>query len=974
MILIYCAKIIGQYLIYKDNLFHDRTKKNHTEYLLEGVCNVLKKYLFIIFSFLLCLLSLGKIQAVAFNEPTVVKVGYSEVTGFVNDPIISGREGYGYEYFNKIAEYLDGDYIFEYVMCKEDTILDMLESGVIDIATPYFKEQINEQDFLVSSNDFGENIAFLCTTNEEIVDITSLDGSTIGVYKGDPNISLIDELLTTYGYQANIVLFDQYDYYKDLDNNQCDYCLVYSMSPNMNLEIVMKLEAFPFYFITTNENQELMNDLNDAMKNIKSYEFLYQEQLYLKYYQYQISTNTYISDQELALLQAESSYCVGIHLLHSPFSYLDSEGQLQGIVVDFLELLEDKAGVHFDKYIIEGNDTTMYDFTMLYSNEDVLLNSGLSYSFLEQPLVLLENSGERVNNYVGSLSYYGVDPQYLQLEFGSENIIVYENLASMQEAYEENQIQEMILTSSALSYINSSVDSQNYYINPLDMSISFSIDFSSSMSNTSIHSFNKLIASIDDDMMEYIVLKHSYALTNSFSLVTYLQDNPLYVMALFALIVVVYFIFELNKRKELLNAIYFDKLTGLYSLEGFRHVLKTRMNQKKNNHYYLVSIDIDNFKYINELWGFETGTKVIKKNASFIKDKLQKSDVIARIRGDQFIILLQRENGLLLDSNIIIKDSTIFDDLEKMIGENFVFSYSVGVYEIQNCKLDTNFMIDCVDFARNKGKAFSEDTVFYFDNEVLDERTKNAQIITSMNYAIQEKEFILYYQPKVDLHTNKIVGAEALVRWYKNNAYILPSNFIPIFEKNGFIEKLDYYIFETVCQFIVANKDIDLPIISINMSGFTITKGNVLSKLKSILTKYDVSPNKIDIELTETAFIDNGDIVINTLNELRNYGFTVSMDDFGAGLSSLTRLKSITIDTLKIDRELIVENKTNHKGTSILKNILSLAKDIQVTTVGEGIETFEQLELLKSLGCDIGQGYYFYRPLCEDDFKKELQQ
>lgn len=190
-----------------------------------------------------------------------------------------------------------------------------------------------------------------------------------------------------------------------------------------------------------------------------------------------------------------------------------------------------------------------------------------------------------------------------------------------------------------------------------------------------------------------------------------------------------------------------------------------------------------------------------------------------------------------------------------------------------------------------------------------------------------------------------------------------PNDFIPIFEKNGFIERLDYYIFEQVCGWIQSHKGEGIPPISVNLSGITLVQADLCDNLKRIMEQYEITPDQIDVELTETAFVDSSDEALSAVSQLKAMGLAISMDDFGAGISSLNRLKKIDIDTLKIDRELIIDQEENEKGASILKNILMMAKDLNVKTVAEGIETQQQLEILQSFGCDMGQGYYFSRPV-----------
>lgn len=325
----------------------------------------------------------------------------------------------------------------------------------------------------------------------------------------------------------------------------------------------------------------------------------------------------------------------------------------------------------------------------------------------------------------------------------------------------------------------------------------------------------------------------------------------------------------------------------------------------------------------------------------------------------------------LIDANIelgLSKENPSMDRLNKAIGVDYKFSFSVGNYTIKDSKADVNYMIDCANIARNLGKSTVGATYYKFTEIMNKERITNNEIAATMMKAIDEREFVLYYQMKVDLRSNAIVGAEALVRWVNNGNIIPPNHFVPIFEKNGFVSRLDIYVFEEACRFINRHRNMRIPKISVNLSGITIQRDDLVEILLDITRRYTVSPTEIDIEVTETAFVKRFDIITLRIRDLRRVGFTISMDDFGAGISSLNRLKSMEIDTIKIDREFIMNSLEDEKGIAIIKNIIRMAKDIDVEIVAEGIEMKEQSQFLLENGCDVGQGYYFSKPLQEDGF------
>lgn len=248
---------------------------------------------------------------------------------------------------------------------------------------------------------------------------------------------------------------------------------------------------------------------------------------------------------------------------------------------------------------------------------------------------------------------------------------------------------------------------------------------------------------------------------------------------------------------------------------------------------------------------------------------------------------------------------------------------------------------------------------------------KEKNIEDNMEHALENNEFIVYFQPKVELKTNKIAGAEALVRWQNSKKELIPPNeFIPIFEKNGFITKLDIYVFEEVCKTIRKwlNEGINPIPVSVNLSRMHLQNPNFLKKYKEIQEKYEVPADLLEIELTETLVFENFEQLKKVIDDIHQMGFSCSIDDFGSGYSSLNLLKEIPVDILKLDR-IFFSKKNDKRGNSVIESIISLAKKLNMTTISEGVETISQVEFLRKADCDLVQGYVYSKPLAKDDFE-----
>lgn len=425
------------------------------------------------------------------------------------------------------------------------------------------------------------------------------------------------------------------------------------------------------------------------------------------------------------------------------------------------------------------------------------------------------------------------------------------------------------------------------------------------------------------------------------------------------------------KRKYLINFINYDELTGVFNLEKFISEGKEIILKNPQKQFCIIVVDIDSFKYINAIYGYDKGSSVLIGFSNHLKNSFSSTDIVGRIFADRFVVLTESNDGYFNDKDLI--DKCKFLKYDYPLDNNYKFSISAGVYNIDDLSTSWNYMIDSAAFAMlSKKNIYGNYPCILFSEKMKKNIEVERNIVTSMESALINNEFEVYFQPEVDLKTKEIIAAEALVRWNKEDSLVLPNDFIPLFEHNLFIIKLDYYVCTEVCKFIAENKHLNLPTIAINISGATIVEPNLIDSIIDITARYDIPPSMLNIEVTESAVIEHFDLAINQIDKLRKAGFIVSMDDFGTGISTLHRLKDIPMDILKIDRDFIIDTMGNERGIIILKTIISMAHDLDMKTVAEGIETKEQLDLLNSLGCNIGQGYYFYKPQQKNDFLQVL--
>lgn len=415
-----------------------------------------------------------------------------------------------------------------------------------------------------------------------------------------------------------------------------------------------------------------------------------------------------------------------------------------------------------------------------------------------------------------------------------------------------------------------------------------------------------------------------------------------------------------------------DRLTGLYGRDDFFRAVEEILQHPGKENCCLMAIDIEHFKLFNEWHGREVGDDFLRRIAGCLKQAQQKTGGVAGYMGDDDfgILLPNRPNALTDLQNQIM-------NLSKQYGDNAGFLPAFGVYMVDDHSIPASTMYDRASIAMASVKGNYAKRVRRYEAGMMRKLEEDHLLLSEVQRALEQREFTFYLQPKCNMVTGKIVGMESLVRWiHPEKGMISPGEFIPLLEKNGFIANLDRYIWEDVCRLIRNWLDHGyhtVPI-SVNVSRIDIYTLDVAECFKELVQQYRLNPSLIEIEITESAYAEEYQIITDVVEELRKAGFTVLMDDFGSGYSSLNMLKDVNVDVLKIDMKFLdMDEQSQGKGVGILEAIVSMARLVGLRIIAEGVETPKQVEFLRNMGCLYGQGYYFYRPMSIEAFEALLK-
>ncbi len=417
----------------------------------------------------------------------------------------------------------------------------------------------------------------------------------------------------------------------------------------------------------------------------------------------------------------------------------------------------------------------------------------------------------------------------------------------------------------------------------------------------------------------------------------------------------------------------YDELTGILNRNAFCRkvdaIAKRNQEAVCAGKYAMVYLDVLRFKAINDMFGMEEGDRVLCYVAEVIGDLVGDAGCVCRIGSDRFAFFTNTYGEQL--------EPLLERLLQRLTTYKlpFVIACNMGIYVTEDAEVSAVAMMDRAILAQSKIKGSHTVKFNYFTEELRNDLLSEQEISGAMEEALAEEQFLVYYQPQFNHTTGGLVGAEGLVRWkHPERGLISPGLFIPIFERNGFITKLDLYVFEHVCSFLRNCMDRNIPVVPIssNFSRYDIFQPGFVEKLEELRIKYDIPVNYLRVEITESVVVGGSNRVNDIVKRLRECGYVVEMDDFGSGYSSLNVLREVDLDVIKLDMLFLSEKTDNNRGGTIISSIVRMAKWLDLPVIAEGVETMNQADFLRSIGCEYIQGYLYSRPLPEEEFEALL--
>ena len=423
------------------------------------------------------------------------------------------------------------------------------------------------------------------------------------------------------------------------------------------------------------------------------------------------------------------------------------------------------------------------------------------------------------------------------------------------------------------------------------------------------------------------------------------------------------------------NSCFYDELTNLYVYSTFcnrvQQIIYENADAAAKGEYAMVYFDVQRFKAINDMFGMEKGNSLIMYIGCEMEQILSEEDLGSHIDSDKFVFFIHKSGKAL-----VAMVQKLLSRIE-LFSKDYKIICDAGVYITNEESLSASAMVDRAILAHSAIKGGYTVRCNIYNEEMRKQLLTEQDIVSNMGKALEDKQFVLFYQPQFDHSNGSLVGTEALVRWiHPERGIISPGIFIPIFEKTGFITNLDLYVFEQVCVFLRKQLDKGSPVVPIssNFSRYDIFMTNFVGVLENIREKYNIPVNLLRIEITESAVVGGSRETNEIVRQLHEKGYIVEMDDFGSGYSSLNVLKDIDLDIIKLDLRFLSEETANNRGGTIVSSVIRMAKWLSMPVIAEGVETLEQADFLRSIGCDYIQGYLYSKPIPESDYEATLNQ
>ena len=934
-------------------------------------------------------------------EDKIVRVGWYE-SSFNDTDSFGRRSGYGYEYQLKVAAYTGWKY--QYISGSWPELLQMLISGDIDLLSDVSFTPERAESMLFPTLPMGSEDYYLFASPDADIsssDYNTFNGKKIGVNKGSIQADFFREWAERHGVEADLVevTCSEEESFQKLENGELDaYITVdsftseYFVKPEHALP-VCKIGSSDFYFAVNKNRPDLLAELETGMNRIQEENRNYNQEMTEKHL-VTTGANAFLSPEELAWLEAHGPIRIGYQDQYLAFCASDPQtGELTGALKDYLGIASDcVVNAHID-FVAVPYPTSAAAFEAMKNGEvDCVFPANLSPGDGEEMGIFLTPRLMRTDIFAvvrqkdmqifSGREYVVVavnegNPNYescLKDHYPSWRTIIYPTTQDCLRAVSSG-VADCVLISS-YRYNNIARDCEREGLTTVATGIGLDYCFAVPAQKPMLYSVLAKVAklvpefSIDSSMSFYIAEDAKSTLWD------YISDHPVGITAVSsAILLCILFLLFRSMRSEkkaarLISATETDSLTGLYNREYFLQYADRLIRDHPGKQMDAIVLNIDRFHSVNAQNGRTFGDQLLRALGNGIHTVAEENGgICGRFEADRFDIFCNHTDDY----------QAIYDRLQPRLDAEASFAgvrLRMGVMP-RAVGMDVFQMFDKARIACSMARGNINDHLIVFNEKMQEREDYEQRLLNDLYKALNSFEFEVHYQPQFDIQSDppKLVSAEALVRWnHPELGIIPPGDFVPLFERHGKISDVDRYVWSEAARQVARWRDLNgkvLPV-SVNLSRVDVFDPTLEDTLDHLLSYNGITHDMFRLEVTESAYTGNAGQVVSVVEGLRKKGYVVEMDDFGSGYSSLNMLSAMPVDILKIDREFIRKIDKSKNDSHLVALILGIAKNLRISVVAEGVETEEQLRILRELGCPLVQGFYFSRPLPPDDFESKI--
>ncbi len=976
---------------------------------------MLNKKLKKIISFLLVsalLICTFPFTVLAADKGETVRVGACPDFGITK---VGGKySGFAYDYLAEIQRYTGHRYT--YIEASPDELLDMLTEGVIDIipcvSTAEYQELISGYYASRSVEDgmppqlcsvslMRKYTAIYINANNETdisyFDTQALNKASIGYLTENYNKYFIDGTFR----RGDIDSADYVEYsteaqmQMDFDSGKIDAVIKEAFRPWEGEHIVYQYDTKDCYFLVSGKDSLLANQLDVAMNSIHMSNSAFAYTTYKNNIEKYNPPRFAYSKEEKAYIEKNPVVEVAYNLSSNSIETFNGE-KLTGYTQTVIDKIEEYSGFEIRLRTCD----TLGECVKLLENGEVQAICGgvntvsmepfgnfrISTSYDDVPIVIAAKPDTVLGSSMKiAIPYSGDDISgYAVNTFTNATLLPYESVEACLNAVLRDEADCVCADIFEVIYLLNNGYSDLEIVRACSDFHRECFAYAENAPAELTSAIGKAITAMGktDAIVEYYI--KSLAASEDHSENTVRVEVMYAAAIILALIAIGALIFMALVKLKSKRANEIDPLTGGRNRSKFIEDSQKLIKKTSADKWALALFDIQKFKFVNDRLGYEEGDRLLERLYKTISDNMEPDEVFARISDDNFACVIKNAQDQELSSRL----NTIFDEFDhrNSLFVKYPVAFSAGVCRLGQCRdsgrdIDMNAALDRCTIAKRTLKGLHYSSIAFYDGSIRDKALREKDYENIMPAALEHREFECYLQPKYGLKSRHIEGAEALIRWNsKEFGFVFPNEFIPISEKNGFVIELDFFILEEVCR--AMRRWIDQGktpvVVSVNQSRLHLNYDDYIWRLREIVDKYEIPYEYIELELTESVFMENAEKLLTIMQKLHDIGFKLSLDDFGSGYSSLNMLKDIPVDVVKIDREFFNGTVNSEKGRAVISTVVDLAANLNMEVISEGVETKEQVDFLSEINCAMVQGYYFAKPMTiasfEELWAKDTQQ